>query len=95
MSSKKVLFVIHDLYQEDISIPLGPAYLAAVLEVAGAEVEIYDMQAHHYTNDELAEYLDRSEFTLICVGFLSARFDTVQPLLVVIAEHKNNGSYHG
>ena len=93
MSSKKVLFVIHDLYQEDISIPLGPAYLAAVLEAAGAEVEIYDMQAHHYTNDELAEYLDRSEFTLICVGFLSARFDTVQPLLVVIAEHKNNGSY--
>ena len=90
---KKVLFVIHDLYQDDIHLPLGPAYLAAALEAAGAEVEIYDMQAHHYTNDELAEYLDRSEFSLICVGFLSARFDTVQPLLEVIAEHKNNGSW--
>lgn len=90
---KKVLFIIHDLYQEDIHFPLGPAYLAAVLEAARAKVEIYDMQAHHYTNDELAEYLDQSEFQLICVGFLSARFDTVQPLLKVIAEHKNNGSW--
>ena len=93
MSNKNVLFIIHDLFQDDIHFPLGPAYLAAVLEAAGAVVEIYDMQAHHYTNAELAEYLDRSEFSLICVGFLSARFDIVQPLLEVIAEHRNNGSW--
>jgi Fe-S oxidoreductase len=91
--SKKVLFIIHDLHQDDIHFPLGPAYLAAVLEKAGAVVEIYDMQAHHYTNDELAEYLDGSKYSLICVGFLSARFkDTVQPLLDVIAQHKNSGA---
>lgn len=89
MTSNKVLFIIHDLYQEDIHFPLGPAYLAAVLRQAGAEVEIYDMQAHHYTNDELVEHLDNNEYSLINVGFLAARFDIVQPLLDVIAEHKN------
>lgn len=89
MTSNKVLFIIHDLYQSDIHFPLGPAYLAAVLRQAGAEVEIYDMQAHHYTNQQLAEHLDNNEYSLINVGFLAAKFkDIVQPLLNIIAQHK-------
>ena len=27
----KVLFIIHDLYQEDNSFPFGPAYMTAIL----------------------------------------------------------------
>ena len=89
MPSKKVLFIIHDLFQEDVHFPLGPAYLSAVLRQAGAEVEIYDMQAYHYTNQQLAEYLDNNEFCLINVGFLAAKFkDIVQPMLNIIAQHK-------
>lgn len=34
----RVLFVIPDLFQDDIHLPLGPAYLSAVLRQAGAEV---------------------------------------------------------
>jgi len=87
--NKKVLFITHDLEQSDIHYPLGPAYLAAVLRQAGAEVEIYDMQAYHYTNQQLAEYLDNNEYSLVCIGFLAAKFkDIVQPLLNVIAQHK-------
>ena len=86
----KVLFVIHDLFQDDIYLPLGPAYLAAVLRQAGAEVEIYDMQAHHYTNEQLAEHLDNNEYSMICLGFLAARYSTVHPLLDVIGDHKKS-----
>ena len=87
----KVLFIIHDLYQDDIHLPLGPAYLAAVLRQAGAEVEIYDMQAYHYTNQQLAEHLDNNEYQMICVGFLAARYvNTIHPLLKVIGDHKKS-----
>lgn len=87
--SGRVLFVVHDLLQEDIHFPLGPAYLAASLQRAGAECEVYDMAAHHYTNEALGAHLDRNEYDLICVGFLCARYvETVKDLLTVIAEHK-------
>ena len=90
MSSKKVLFIIHDLEQSDIHFPLGPAYLAAVLRQAGAEVEIYDIAAYHYSNDELAEHLENNEYCMICVGFLAACYTTVHPLFQVIGDHKKS-----
>jgi len=87
----RVLFIIHDLYQDDIHFPLGPAYLAAVLEQAGAEVDIFDQAAHHQTNYDLAYYLDTTEWDIIGVSFLAARYtETVKPLLDVISKHKKD-----
>ena len=41
MKSKgKVLFIIHDLYQEDNHLPLGVAYMGAALKKQGVEVVI-------------------------------------------------------
>lgn len=85
----KALFIIHDVYQEDNTFPLGPAYLAACLKKAGHEVETYCMDVFHYTNEELAKYLDSKEFDLIAMGFLAARFkETVVGVCKVINEHK-------
>lgn len=87
----KTLFVIHDLYQEDIHFPLGPAYLAAVLEQAGAKVDVFDQAAHHQANYDLAHYLDTTEWDIIGVSFLAARYiETVKPLLDVISKHKKD-----
>ncbi|MCK5640615.1 MAG: cobalamin-dependent protein, partial [Gammaproteobacteria bacterium] len=88
----RVLFVIPDLFQDDIHLPLGPAYLSAVLRQAGAEVEIYDMQVHHYTNEQLAEHLDNNEYQMICIGFLAARYSTAHEILKVIGDHKKSSS---
>ena len=87
----KVLFIIHDVYQDDNHFPLGPAYLAAVLYNQGAQVEAYCMDVFHYTNEQLAKHLDENEYDLICLGFLSARFtETVVNLCKVINAHKKN-----
>lgn len=84
-----VLFIVHDLYQSDIHFPSNYGYLASALMQAGAECEVYDMAAHHYTNDQLAARLGDSEYELICTSFLCARYmETVKPLLSVIADHK-------
>lgn len=87
----RVLFVIHDNYQDDNIFPMGQGYLAAMLKKAGAEVFIYCQDVFHYTNDDLAEYLTHHQFDLIGLGFMAARFKrTVKGLCEVINDHKKN-----
>ncbi|MBI4778851.1 B12-binding domain-containing radical SAM protein [Candidatus Falkowbacteria bacterium] len=87
----KVLFIIHDLYQEDNRFPLGPAYMAARLHDLGAEVEAYSMDVFHHTNDQLAKHLEENEYDLIGLGFLAARFnETVVDLCKTVNAHKKN-----
>jgi len=87
----RVLFVIHDLHQSDIHYPAWAGCLTSSLKRAGVKCEVYDMAAHHYTNDQLAAHLDDNEYDLISTSFLCARFvETVRPLLSVIAEHKSD-----
>lgn len=89
--NNKVLFIIHDLYQEDNHFPLGPAYLAAMLNRAGASVEAYCMDVFHFTNDQLAEHLEKNNYDLICLGFMAARFrETVVDLCEAINKNKKN-----
>ncbi|MFH1391992.1 MAG: radical SAM protein [Candidatus Diapherotrites archaeon] len=87
----KVLFIIHDVYQDDNLLPLGPAYLAAVLHENGAQVEAYCMDIFHYTNEDLAKHLDENEYDLIGLGFMAARFEeTIRELCKTINAHKKN-----
>jgi len=90
-NNPKVLFVIHDLYQEDNVFPFGTGYMAACLKRSGTEVKIYSQDVFHYTNDELAGFLEENEFDIIGVGFLAARFkETVESLCETINLHKKN-----
>jgi len=54
-SYKDVLFIIHDVHQEDNQFPLNIGYLAAVLEQNNYSVEVYCMDVFHYTNEDLIE----------------------------------------
>lgn len=87
----KVLFIIHDIYQEDNHFPLGVAYMAAILKRKGVEVRVYCQDVFHYTNEELAEFLQKNEFDLIGLGFLAARFkETIIGLCDTINKYKKD-----
>lgn len=87
----KVLFVIHDVYQDDNEFPLGVAYLASVLRNKGVRVHVYCQDVFHYPNSHLAKFLQANIFDIIGLGFLAARFkETVLPLCKVINKHKKN-----
>lgn len=87
----KVLFIIHDVYQEDNFFPSGVGYLSAVLVKAGCEVEIYAMDVFHFNNNELAVHLDSRDYDLICCGFMAARFkETILGLSETVNAHKKN-----
>lgn len=90
----KILFIVHDVYQNDNEFPLGIGYLAAILRNGGYEVTVYCQDVFHYTNDELAEYLDNNVFDIIGLGFLAARYsETVRPLARVINAHKKKAKF--
>ncbi|MFA4876144.1 MAG: radical SAM protein [Methanoregula sp.] len=87
----KVLFIIHDLYQDDNYFPSGVGYLAAVLKKNGSSVEIYSQDVFHYSNEELASFLRENRFDLIGLGFLAARFkETILDLCNVINKNKKS-----
>ena len=92
MVCKKVLFIIHDVYQEDNSFPAGIAYLATILKNNGVEVSICCQDVFHYSNDGLIEmYLKKESYDLICLGFLAARFkETVKGLCEAITKNKKD-----
>lgn len=89
MKKGRVLFIIHDLYQEDNHFPLGVAYLSAMLKKNNAEVKVFCQDIFHYTNQELADYISQEEHDLIGVGFMATRFnETIRELCKVINENK-------
>ncbi|MBW1853489.1 MAG: B12-binding domain-containing radical SAM protein [Deltaproteobacteria bacterium] len=87
----KVLFIVHDLYQEDNHLPLGIAYMGAVLKKQGVEVEVYSQNVFHYSNQELATHLEKNSYDLIGVGFMAARFnETIIDLCSIINQCKKD-----
>ncbi|MFA5878124.1 MAG: radical SAM protein [Candidatus Staskawiczbacteria bacterium] len=92
INKKKVLFIIHDFYQDDNYFPLGIAYLSAVLKKQGVEVKICCQDVFHYSNEEVAKlFLKNENYDLICIGFMAARFkETVLDLCETVNKFKKN-----
>ncbi|MEK0337771.1 MAG: hypothetical protein QQN41_10100, partial [Nitrosopumilus sp.] len=90
MKKGRVLFIVHDLYQDDLEFPIGIGYLASALMNFGAEVVICNQDVYHYSNEELAEkFLKDEDYDLIGIGFLAARFrETVLGLCEVVNTYK-------
>ena len=85
----RILFIIHDVYQDVNVFPLGIAYLSSSLEKKGHKVDIYCQDLYHYPNEDLAEYLYNNDYDIIGVGFLAARFnETIIDLCNVINRYK-------
>jgi len=89
---KKVLFIVHDLYQDDVEFPLGVGYLSAVLKKAGHQVDIANQDLYHWSNEETVQrFVKDKDYDVIGIGFLSARFiETILPLCKEINKHKGN-----
>jgi len=58
----RVLFVIHDCYQDDNCFLSGVWYLADVLKKNGSELKIFAKDIFHYTNDELTFFYKKVIF---------------------------------
>lgn len=87
----KVLLIVHDVYQRDNEFSLGVGYLASVLQQAGVYVKVLCGDVYHYTNEEIGQAIRTTDFDIIGLGFLSARFkETVLPLCKEINKWKKD-----
>ena len=88
---KNVLLIVHDVYQDFNNFPLPYGYLAAMLQKSGYSVEVYCMDVFHYTNQQLETKLINSQYDLIGVGFMGARFEeTIIDLCKSINKYKKD-----
>lgn len=64
----RILLIAYDNDSHIAYFPLGLAYIASALLSVGYEVEIYEQNIYHYTEEELKEYLNHNHFDAVGIG---------------------------
>ncbi len=70
----KILLVVYDNDAYIHWFPQGLAYIAAVVQKEGHEVEIYSQDKYHYPESHLREYLDKEKFDVIGVSVIAGYY---------------------
>ncbi len=70
----RILLVVYDNDSYIHWFPQGLAYIAAVLQNSGYEVEIYNQDFHHYSDEHLTKYLDNNPFDIIGVSIIAGYY---------------------
>lgn len=70
----RVLLVVYDNDSYIHWFPQGLSYVAAVLLKAGHEIEVYNQDVHHYTEDHLKAYLDDRGFDVVGLSFIGGYY---------------------
>lgn len=86
----RVLLVVYDNDAYIHWFPQGLAYLAAVLEQNGHEVEVYSQDLHHYPEEHLTDLLDKNRYDVIGVGVIAGYYQYRK--LLKISEAINRSS---
>lgn len=64
----KILLIAYDNDSHISFFPAGLAYIASSIRVEGHEVEVYQQDIYHYTEDHLVNYITRNKFDAVGVG---------------------------
>jgi anaerobic magnesium-protoporphyrin IX monomethyl ester cyclase len=91
----KILLAVYDNDSYIHWFPQGLAYIAAVLDREGYEVEVYSQDVHHYPDEHLTEYLNKKHFDIICVSVIAGYYQYRKLLTIstAINNSKNRPLY--
>lgn len=70
----RVLLVAYDNESYIHYFPQGLAYIAAVLEKEGHEVEVYSQDKFHYPDDHLTQHLNENRYDAVGVGVIGGYY---------------------
>jgi len=70
----RILLVVHDNGMTVSYIPLGTAYIAAVLKKAGHQVSIYSQDCGHYPEEHLTNYLNENHFDMVGLSVIGGYY---------------------
>jgi len=91
----KILLVVYDNGSYIHWFPQGMAYIAAVLDLEGYEIEVYNQDVHHYPDEHLTEYLNKNHFDVVCVSIIAGYYQYRKLLTIstAINSSKNRPLY--
>ncbi|MBU0681151.1 MAG: B12-binding domain-containing radical SAM protein [Proteobacteria bacterium] len=92
----KVLLVVYDNDSYISWFPQGLASIAAVLKREGYDVEIYNQDVHHYSEEHLTAYLDNNTFDVIGVSIIAGYYQYKKLLAIsqAIAKSKHRPEHY-
>lgn len=70
----RVLLVVYDNDSYISWFPQGLAYIAAVLQKEGYDVEIYNQDKFHYPDEHLTEYLNNNKFDIVGISVIAGYY---------------------
>jgi len=70
----RILLIIYDNCSYIHQFPIGMAYIAAVLKGKGFDVEIYNQDINHYSDERLTYYLDQFHFDMVGIGTVAGYY---------------------
>ncbi len=91
----RILLVVYDNDSYIHWFPQGLAYIAAVLDREGYEIEVYNQDVHHYSDEHLTEYLNKNYFDIIGVSVIAGYYQYRKLLAIsnAINNSKNRPLY--
>ena len=70
----RILLVVYDNDAYIHVFPSGLAYIAAILENEGYDVEVYSQDKFHYPDEHLTEYLNNNKFDVVGVSVIAGYY---------------------
>ena len=70
----RILLVVYDNDSYIHWFPQGLAYIAAVLLKEGYDVEIYNQDQNHYTDEHLTAYLNDNNFDIVWISVIAGYY---------------------
>lgn len=87
----KVLLIAYDNDSHISYFPLGLGYVAAALLEDGHDVEVYEQNIYHYTEEELKDYLNQNHFDAVGIGGCGGyyQYRKIKKIVQAISEVKD------
>lgn len=87
----KILLINISLRPESPTLlpPLGLAYIATAIHNAGYGLEILDIDAHRYSDDEVESMIREKDYDVAAMGCIVTGYKQVKKLCSMIKKHKN------
>lgn len=87
----KVLLINISLRPQSLTLlpPLGLAYIGTAIHNAGCELEILDIDAHRYSDNEVETMIREKDYDVAAMGCIVTAYKEVKKLCGMIKEYKN------
>ena len=92
----KVLLIVYDNNSYIHAFPQGTAYIASAIRASGYEVEIYNQDVYHYSEEHLTQVLDKNKFDVVGIGVIAGYYQYRKLLKIseAVNASKNRPAYY-